>query len=349
MNFLASPQLVVAYALAGRIDIDLETEPVALDKNLEPVYLKDIWPTSDEIQEVMGRVVTAGDYQSNYSKMFEGDEKWQALEAPASQVYQWDDKSTYIKEAPFFRNISDKPHEMKDISGARVLLKLGDSVTTDHISPAGSIGETSPAGQYLRSKGIQRIDFNSYGSRRGNHEVMVRGTFANVRLKNELVNREGSFTLYHPTGEVTTVYEASELYRENALPLIILAGKEYGSGSSRDWAAKGASLLGVRAIIAESFERIHRSNLVGMGVLPLQFLSGESAASLKLKGDEIYDIHDLDDITPGKAIPVQITKPDGTTNTIHVIARLDSPVEVLYYRNGGILQYVLRNFLAMGS
>jgi aconitate hydratase len=349
MNFLASPLLVVAYAIAGRIDINLETEPVALDKNLEPVYLKDIWPTSDEIQEVMGRVVTADDYQSNYSKMFDGDEKWQALDAPASQVYQWDEGSTYIKEAPFFQNISDKPEAVKDISGARVLLKLGDSVTTDHISPAGSIGETSPAGQYLKSKGIQRVDFNSYGSRRGNHEVMIRGTFANVRLKNELVNREGSFTLYHPTGEVTSIYDASERYREQTIPLIILAGKEYGSGSSRDWAAKGAALLGVRAIIAESFERIHRSNLVGMGVLPLQFLPGQSVSSLELKGDEIYELSDLDEITPGKVIPIEINRSDGSTSTIQVTTRLDSTVEVLYYQNGGILQYVLRNFLAMGS
>jgi aconitate hydratase len=349
MNFLASPQLVVAYALAGRIDINLETEPVALDKNLEPVYLKDIWPTSDEIQEVLGWVVTADDYQLNYSKMFEGDEKWQALEAPASQVYQWDEKSTYIREAPFFTNISNEPDKMKDILNARVLLKLGDSVTTDHISPAGSISENAPAGQYLKSKGIQRIDFNSYGSRRGNHEVMIRGTFANVRLKNQLADREGSFTLHHPTGEMVSVYEASERYRQQGTPLIVIAGKEYGSGSSRDWAAKGASLLGVKAIIAESFERIHRSNLVGMGVLPLQFHPGESAVSAGLKGDEMFSIADLDSITPGKVIDVKVVRSDGSALTLKLTARLDSAVEISYYRNGGILQYVLRNFLAVGS
>lgn len=349
MNFLASPQLVVAYALAGRIDINLETEPVALDKNLEPVYLKDIWPTSDEIQDILGRVVTAGDYQLNYSKMFEGDEKWQALEAPSSQVYQWDDKSTYIHEAPFFTNISDKPDEIKDILNARVLLKLGDSVTTDHISPAGSISENAPAGQYLKSKGIQRVDFNSYGSRRGNHEVMIRGTFANVRLKNQLVDQEGSFTIHHPTGEMVTVYEASVRYHQQGTPLIIIAGKEYGSGSSRDWAAKGASLLGVKAIIAESFERIHRSNLVGMGVLPLQFLAGENAASAGLNGNEIFSITDLDEITPGKVLDVKVARSDGSGFVLKLKARLDSAVEIAYYRNGGILQYVLRNFLAVGS
>jgi aconitate hydratase len=344
MNFLASPMLVVAYAIAGRIDINFKEEPVALDKNLEPVYLSDIWPSSDEIQEVMGKVVTAEDYLSNYSHIFQGDEKWQALEAPASQVYQWDENSTYIKEAPFF-HISDNPEKIKNITGARIFLKLGDSVTTDHISPAGTIGENSAAGQYLKSKGIARVDFNSYGSRRGNHEVMVRGTFANVRLKNELVDKEGSFTVFYPTGETMSVFEASENYKEKGIPLVIIAGKEYGSGSSRDWAAKGVSLLGVKAIIAENFERIHRSNLVGMGVLPLQFQQGESIASLDLKGDETLNIEGLDEITPGKIMNVTVTKPTGTVATIHVIARLDSSVEVMYFRNGGILQYVLRNFL----
>jgi aconitate hydratase len=345
MNFLVSPQLVVAYAIAGRIDIDFAKEPVALDKNLEPVYLKDIWPTSDEVQEVMGRSVTAGDYLSNYSSIFEGDEKWRALEAPSGNSYQWEESSTYIKEAPFFRDISGKPEGMKDISGARVLLKLGDSVTTDHISPAGSIGESSPAGLYLKSLGVERADFNSYGARRGNHEVMVRGTFANVRLRNELVSKEGSFTLFHPTGEIMTVYDAAVHYREKKIPLIILAGKEYGSGSSRDWAAKGVSLLGVRAIIAESFERIHRSNLVGMGVLPLQFQPGQNIASLGLQGDETFDIPDLNEIMPGRIMNVTVTRPSGEVSLIRVVLRLDSQVEIMYYRNGGILQYVLRNFL----
>jgi aconitate hydratase len=343
MNFLASPQLVVAYALAGRIDIDFKKEPVAFDKNLEPVYLSDIWPTSDEVQEIMGQVISAEDYKSNYSKIFQGDEKWQALDAPVSQVYHWDENSTYIKESPFFKDIPENPDKMKDISGARVLLKLGDSVTTDHISPAGSIAESSPAGQYLKSKGVDKIDFNSYGSRRGNHEVMMRGTFANVRLKNELVTREGSFTVFHPDGEIMTVFDASVQYQERGIPLIILAGKEYGSGSSRDWAAKGVSLLGVRAIIAESFERIHRSNLVGMGVLPLQFQPGESVSSLGLKGDETFDISDLDQIAPGKILKVMVRKPSGEITAIRVIARLDSRIEVDYYRNGGILQYVMRN------
>jgi aconitate hydratase len=343
MNFLASPQLVVAYALAGRIDIDFKKEPVAFDKNLEPVYLSDIWPTSDEVQEIMGQVISAEDYKSNYSKIFQGDEKWQALDAPVSQVYHWDENSTYIKESPFFKDIPENPDKMKDISGARVLLKLGDSVTTDHISPAGSIAESSPAGQYLKSKGVDKIDFNSYGSRRGNHEVMMRGTFANVRLKNELVTREGSFTVFHPDGEIMTVFDASVKYQERGIPLIILAGKEYGSGSSRDWAAKGVSLLGVRAIIAESFERIHRSNLVGMGVLPLQFQPGESVSSLGLKGDETFDISDLDQIAPGKILKVMVRKPSGEITAIRVIARLDSRIEVDYYRNGGILQYVMRN------
>ena len=345
MNFLASPQLVVAYAIAGRIDIDFMEEPVALDKNLEPVYLRDIWPTSEEVQEVMGKVVTAEDYITNYSNVFQGDEKWQALQAPASKVYEWDENSTYIKEAPFFRDISEKPGLIKDIRSARVLLKLGDSVTTDHISPAGSIQETSAAGQYLRSKEVEKLDFNSYGARRGNHEVMVRGTFANVRLKNELVIKEGSFTLFHPTGATMSVYEAAVKYKETNTPLIILAGKEYGSGSSRDWAAKGVTLLGVRAIIAESFERIHRSNLVGMGVLPLQFLPGESIGSLGLQGDENFDIENLDELTPGKLINVTVTTSSGTVSIIKVVARLDSPVEITYFRNGGILQYVLRQFL----
>ncbi len=345
MNFLASPILVVAYAIAGRIDINLENEPVAYDRNLEPVWLKDLWPSSDEIQSVMDEVLNAKDYLVNYSKIFQGDEKWKSLETVPSKVYEWDNESTYIREAPFFKDLTATPATIRDISSARVLLKLGDSVTTDHISPAGSISETSPAGQYLKSKGVQKVDFNSYGSRRGNHEVMIRGTFANVRLKNELVNREGPFTIYLPENRETSVYEAAMKYAKNNIPLIIIAGKEYGSGSSRDWAAKGVSLLGIRAVIAESFERIHRSNLVGMGVLPLQFSPGDNASTLGIDGTEAFEIKGLDAITPNKELSVTVTSEAGKTFSFNVCARLDSPVEVDYYRNGGILQYVLRNFL----
>ncbi|HEX2396079.1 MAG TPA: aconitate hydratase [Bacteroidales bacterium] len=326
MNFLASPILVVAYAIAGRIDINFNEEPVAYDKNLEPIWLKDLWPSQAEIGEVMDRVLDADDYLANYSKIFQGDEKWKTLETTASKVYKWEEDSSYIKEAPFFKDIAEVPRAIEDIVSARVLLKLGDSVTTDHISPAGSIGENSPAGLYLKSKGIQRIDFNSYGSRRGNHEVMIRGTFANVRLKNDLVKREGPYTVFLPDGEEMTVYDAAMKYNDNNIPLIVLAGKEYGSGSSRDWAAKGVSLLGVRAIIAESFERIHRSNLVGMGVLPLEFNPGQSIASLGIEGDEKFDIVGLHELIPNKVVPVTLTGKTGTIRTFNVIARLDSPI-----------------------
>lgn len=345
MNFLTSPILVVAYAIAGRIDINLDKEPLAFDKNLEPIWLKDIWPSPVEIQSVMEAVLDAKDYISNYSKIFQGDEKWKMLGTTASKVYEWDETSTYIKEAPFFRDLSTKPGPIEDIRSARVLLKLGDSVTTDHISPAGSISETSPAGSYLKSQGVQKIDFNSYGSRRGNHEVMIRGTFANIRLRNELVKKEGPYTIYFPKGDETSVYGAAMKYAENNIPLIIIAGKEYGSGSSRDWAAKGVSLLGVRAIIAESFERIHRSNLVGMGVLPLQFDPGESRSSLGIEGDETFDISGLESLKPNMVIPVTFKGKAGNIRSFNVTARLDSPIEVEYFRNSGILQYVLRNFL----
>ena len=345
MNFLASPLLVVAYAITGRIDINFQDEPLGFDPNLEPVYLQDIWPTSEEIQTVMNQVLDSKDYIANYRDIFEGDEKWKMLNSPGSNVYQWDEKSSYIKESPFFKDISTKPPEISDIKSARVLLKLGDSITTDHISPAGSIAENSPAGDYLKAHGVDRKDFNSYGSRRGNHEVMMRGTFANVRLKNNLVDQEGGFTMHFPSGKVTTVFDAAEKYKAEQIPLIVIAGKEYGSGSSRDWAAKGVSLLGVRAIIAESFERIHRSNLVGMGVLPLQFRKGENSSSLDLKGDEKFDILNLEEITPYKEIQVLVTKPSGTQSEINVIARLDSLMEIAYYQNGGILHYVLRSFL----
>ena len=344
MNFLASPLLVVAYAIAGRIDINLHDDPIGKDQNLEPVYLKDIWPSLEEIRQIMN-VLDYKDYESNYRSIYEGDEKWKLLDTTTSNVYEWDETSTYIKEAPFFRDITAEAEELLPVKSARVLLKLGDSITTDHISPAGSIAESSPAGKYLNSLGIDSADFNSYGSRRGNHEVMIRGTFANVRLKNELVEYEGGWTIYHPTAQLKSIYDASVLYQENKIPLIILAGKEYGSGSSRDWAAKGASLLGVRAIIAESFERIHRSNLVGMGVLPLRFKEGDTRNSLGLKGDEIFDFEGLEVLAPNKEIKVTSTRPDGSKFEFRVDLRIDSLIEIMYLKNGGILQYVLREFL----
>lgn len=345
MNFLTSPVLVVAYALPGRIDINLQEEPLGFDPNLEPVFLRDIWPTSHEIQTLMSKVLDSEDFVESFNSSFQGDEKWDILQSTESNVYQWDKTSSYIREAPFFRNLPASPEEITDISAARILLKLGDSITTDHISPAGSISETSPAGQYLKSLGIEKKDFNSYGARRGNHEVMVRGTFANVRLKNELAGREGGWTRFFPNGEEMTIYDASVRYRESNTPLMVVAGKEYGSGSSRDWAAKGAALLGIRAIIAESFERIHRGNLVGMGILPLQFRDGENASSLGIEGDETIDIAGLKEITPNKELKIIMTRPDSSQFEFTVTARLDSPIEVEYFRNGGILQYVLREYL----
>lgn len=344
MNFLASPMLVVAYAIAGRMDIDLYNEPIGYDPNLQPVYLKDIWPTPQEVQEVVQKVLLPEDFRSVYSTVFEGDESWKKLQAPEGKIFQWDTQSTYIQEAPFFKNISMAVNEPQDIKGAKVLLSVGDSITTDHISPAGNIKANSPAGQYLIQKGVDPKDFNSYGSRRGNHEVMIRGTFANVRLKNKLVSKEGGFTLYN--GQETTIYEASMKYQEAGVPLIVLAGKEYGSGSSRDWAAKGTNLLGIKAVIAESYERIHRSNLVGMGVLPLQFMNGQNVESLGLTGHETFEIQGISEgLTVKKVLKVIATKPDGSTINFDALARLDSPAEIAYLKNGGILQFVLRKFL----
>ncbi len=345
MNFLASPPLVIAYALPGRIDIDFQKEPLGFDPNLEPVYLRDIWPSTEEIESVMNKVLDSKDFIKNYEDIFRGDEKWEILNTPKSEIFKWDEKSSYIKEAPFFKDLSPEAEKTTDIRSSRVLLKLGDSVTTDHISPAGSIAEYSPAGEYLKSLGIERKDFNSYGSRRGNHEVMMRGTFANVRLKNELSDKEGGYTTYIPENKVLSVFDASEKYKKDNTPLIIIAGKEYGSGSSRDWAAKGVSLLGIRAIIAESFERIHRSNLVGMGILPLQFKVGENAATHGLSGDELYDILNLEELHPNMEIKVSATRSDGTKLEFKTIAKLDSLMEVAYFKNNGILQYVLRGFL----
>ncbi len=346
LNYLMSPLLVVAYAIAGRIDIDLLNEPLALDPNMNPVFLKDIWPANEEISLAMSAVLSHKDYEKNYGEIFDGDEMWKNLEVPVDKVYKWDKKSTYIKEAPFFQNLSTAPTEPADIGNARVLLMLGDSITTDHISPAGAFSANTPAGMYLIKNGVERNEFNSYGSRRGNDEIMVRGTFANVRIKNKLASSEGGFTTYLPENKEMSVYEAAELYKKNNTPLIVLAGKEYGSGSSRDWAAKGTFLLGIKAVLAESYERIHRSNLVGMGVLPLQYMKGENASSLGLTGRENFSITGISgSITPNKVIEITTRNDFGNEIKFRAAARLDSEIEIEYYKHGGILQYVLRQFL----
>lgn len=346
MNFLASPMLVVAYAIAGRVDINLLDEPLTQDVNGRDVFLKDIWPTQQEIQEAIESATTKEDYAQEYAVIFDGEEQWQNLPAPTGLDYEWKDDSTYIKEIPFFKNISEIPEPLQNIANARVLMKLGDSVTTDHISPAGSFSEESPAGQYLKSYGIERSMFNSYGSRRGNHEVMMRGTFANVYIKNDIASKQGGYTTYFLENKEMSVYDAAMKYVENNTPLIVLAGSEYGSGSSRDWAAKGASLLGVKAVIASSYERIHRSNLVGMGVLPLKFKEGENANSLGLSGQETMSITGIEGgLKPGKELDVTARKEDGTVIRFKAITRLDSEIEVEYVKHGGILQYVLRQFL----
>ncbi len=346
LNFLASPPLVVAYALAGRMDIDLATEPLGRDPNGVPVFLHELWPSPDEIHSLMRQVLYPEDFRQVYARAYAGDRYWQELAAPTGALFHWDPESTYIREAPFFQNFPLQPKEPSDIRGARVLLLLGDSVTTDHISPAGSISPFSPAGRWLIEHGVDPVDFNSYGSRRGNHEVMMRGTFANIRLRNALASREGGWTRYFPSGEEMTVYEAAMRYQAEGTPVIVIAGKEYGSGSSRDWAAKGPALLGIRAVLAESFERIHRSNLVGMGILPLQFLPGDSARSLGLDGSELYDILGIaEGLEPQKRLRVRVTKADGSVREFEVIARLDVPIEVQYYRHGGVLHYVFRRLL----
>lgn len=346
MNFLASPMLVVAYALAGTMDFDMNNDSLGNDQDGKPIYLRDIWPTSAEIMEVMTKVVKPEDYKSNYETIFDGDDTWKSLDAPTGQTYDWDSTSTYIQEAPFFKDISEIVPEPNDIKGAKVLLQLGDMVTTDHISPAGKFLPEHPAGQYLVNNDVEKRDFNSYGSRRGNHEVMMRGTFANVRIKNKLASREGGWTTYIPTGQEMTVFDASMKYQEAGTPLVVIGGKEYGSGSSRDWAAKGTTLLGVKAVITESYERIHRSNLVGMGVLPMVFMEGENQETLGLDGTETYDISGIsENLTPGKIVAVSATKSDGSTIEFKAKLRLDSGVDVEYYKHGGILNYVLRNFL----
>ena len=346
MNYLASPPLVIAYALAGTMDIDLTTEPLGTGSDGEPVYLADIWPSPAEVNEVVEASVQSSMFTSTYEQIFDGDERWASLEVPTGDRYVWDPSSTYVHQPPFFVDMPADPAPLSDIRGARVLALLGDSVTTDHISPAGSIGRDTPAGRWLVEHGVQPGDFNSYGARRGNHEVMIRGTFANVRLRNQLApGTEGGFTLHLPDGEATTIYEAAQRYEAEGVPLVVLAGKEYGSGSSRDWAAKGTRLLGVRAVIAESFERIHRSNLIGMGVLPLQFADGESAASLGLTGHETFDVVGLSDLGDGEPVPRQLTvHADGRELT--VVVRIDTPMEQAYYRHGGILHYVLRQLAA---
>lgn len=346
MNYLMSPMLVVAFAIAGRVDIDLINDPISYDKNQLPVYLKDIWPTDDEINAVLKEVLSPKDFHKNYSEIFEGNEIWRNLEIPTGSLYEWDDSSTYIKEIPFFKNISDQAPALQNIENARALLVLGDSITTDHISPAGAFNERSAAGQYLISKGVNKEDFNSYGSRRGNDEVMVRGTFANVRIKNKLAKQEGGYTTYLPSGEEMTVYDAAVKYKKDDTPLVVLTGKEYGSGSSRDWAAKGTFLLGVKAVLAESYERIHRSNLVGLGVLPLQYQEGDTAEKLGLTGTEAFTISGISDgLTPHKLVDVSAKNDKGEEVKFKAIARLDSLIDIEYYRNGGILQYVLRQFL----
>ena len=344
-NYLASPPLVVAYALAGTVDVDLANQPLGEGEDGAPVYLKDIWPSQEEVTREIEGALDPEIYTRQYANVYTGNEQWNAVDVPSGDLYEWDPDSTYIQEPSFFKGLSPEAEDVEDIKNARVLVKVGDSVTTDHISPAGAIPSKMPAGQYLISKGVDPRDFNSYGSRRGNHEVMVRGTFGNIRLRNQLVSREGGYTVYLPDGEETTVYEASVRYQEEGVPLIVLAGKEYGTGSSRDWAAKGSFLLGIKAVIAESFERIHRSNLIGMGVLPLQFANGENADSLGLDGSETYDIEGLADLSPGAELTVRATTESDETKEFGVRARVDSPVEVEYLRNGGILQTVLRQLL----
>jgi len=348
-NYLMSPPLVVAFALAGRIDIDLRKDPIGKGKDGQPVFLADVWPLQREIDEAVEKSITSEMFRKSYAEVYEGDERWRSLPVPKGETYAWEKNSTYIRKAPYFDGMKLKPSAIEEIKGARVLAVLGDSVTTDHISPAGSIKKESPAGKYLIENGVQPADFNSYGSRRGNHEVMVRGTFANVRLRNKMVNVEGGFTRHLPAGTEMSIFDASEKYRADRIPLVIFAGKEYGSGSSRDWAAKGPRLLGVKAVIAESYERIHRSNLVGMGILPLQFLAGETAESLKLTGEEVVEIFGIreavEKFSAGRQITVRATR-DGKTTEFKAAVRIDTPQEAQYYANGGILQYVLRQLLA---
>jgi aconitate hydratase len=343
MNYLASPPLVVAYGLAGRMDVDLFAEPLGTGSDGEPVHLRDIWPTPSEVQEVIDAALETEMFTRRYAEVYEGDEQWRSLPLSSGDRYEWSEDSTYIRQPTFFDGMGPEPAPITDVEGARVLALLGDSVTTDHISPAGAIKADGPAGRWLRDQGVPVEEFNSYGSRRGNHEVMVRGTFANIRLRNQLApGTEGGVTVHQPSGEQTTIYDAAERYRRDGVPLVVLAGAEYGSGSSRDWAAKGTLLLGVRAVIATSFERIHRSNLIGMGVLPLELAGGQDVSSLGLTGREVIDIRGLDGRSEEDLIGATLSvDADGTT--FEVRTRIDTPMEAAYYRHGGILQYVLRD------
>ncbi|RYE79404.1 MAG: aconitate hydratase AcnA, partial [Myxococcales bacterium] len=345
MNYLASPPLVVAYALAGSMTVDLFNDPLGQDTDGNDVFLKDIWPSPSEIEETIAGAINSKMFGDSYQDVFAGDETWRSLPTPEGNTFEWDENSTYVRKAPYFDGMPEQPEPVSDIEGARVLLKLGDSVTTDHISPAGAIKKDSPAGKYLAEHGVEQRDFNSYGSRRGNHEVMIRGTFANIRLRNQLApGTEGGFTRdLLGDGSVTTVYEASEKYIAAGVPLVVLAGKEYGSGSSRDWAAKGTSLLGVKAVIAESYERIHRSNLIGMGVIPLQFPAGQNAESLGLTGEEEFSITGITELNEGRT-PKTVKVKAGAVE-FDAVVRIDTPGEANYYRNGGIMQYVLRGLL----
>lgn len=350
MNYLASPPLVIAYALAGSMDFDFESDSLGNDSDGNPVFLKDIWPSQQDISDTIAEAISQEMFTKNYADVFKGDDRWRNLPTPSGDTFEWDQDSTYVRKPPYFEGMPAEPQPVTDISGARVLALLGDSVTTDHISPAGAIKPGTPAAEYLESHGVERKDYNSYGSRRGNHEVMIRGTFANIRLKNQLLDDvSGGYTRdFTKDGQQAFIYDAAQNYAEQNIPLVVLGGKEYGSGSSRDWAAKGTSLLGVRAVITESFERIHRSNLIGMGVIPLQFPEGESAASLKLDGTETFDITGIEELNNGKTpktVKVTATKQDGGKVEFDAVVRIDTPGEADYYRNGGILQYVLRNML----
>ena len=349
-NYLASPMLVVAFALAGTVDIDLTSQPLGAGSDGQPVYLRDVWPSQQDIRQTIAGALNAQMYRTRYGDVFTGPEQWRTMSVPEGELYQWDPESTYIEEVPFFEDMAPEPGDLQDITGARVLVMLGDSVTTDHISPAGSIPAPRPAGQYLVSRGVQQRDFNTYGARRGHHNVMVRGAFGNVRLRNELTpEREGDWTLHLPDGEETSIFEASHRYQADGVPTVVIGGKEYGSGSSRDWAAKGPALLGIKAAIVESYERIHRSNLIGMGVLPLQFQDGQNAESLGLTGRETYSITGVaGDLQPGAGVHVTAIDDDGSEKSFTAIVRIDTPVEVEYYRNGGVLQTVLRRILKEG-
>jgi aconitate hydratase len=343
MNYLGSPPLVVAYALAGTMDWDPYNEPIGTGSDGSPVFLRDLWPSNEEVNSVLRDALQSDMFKASYADVLTGDERWQTLDVPTGDRFQWDDDSTYVRNPPYFESLAPEPGSITDIHGARVLAILGDSVTTDHISPAGSIRKDSPAGQWLQAHGVEPVDFNSYGARRGNHEVMIRGTFANIRLRNRLApGTEGGVTLHQPDGEQMTIYDAAVRYRDEGVPLVVLAGKEYGSGSSRDWAAKGTFLLGVRAVLAESYERIHRSNLIGMGVVPLQFMEGDTVASLGLTGHETFDIEGLTDLP--KEVVVKAAGKE-----FRARVRIDTPKEADYYRHGGILQYSLRSLRGTGS